>query len=170
MSIGKWNFYFAQLLALDFCCRHKNFNGGTSVCHLHWGLECSGIQHVMRAVWMGAPNQAASLQGYLGVSSATLAANDSGIGSGWQQSKQNRVLAAVMGQVLRTVSTDLCCVEAVSLTPFSFHCWSCSLPSSLCGFALLLLCLLVFALLLHLCAALSFFCQWEFLLCSIWGS
>ena len=71
MSIGKWNFYFAQLLALDFCCRHKNFNGGTSVCHLHWGLECSGIQHVMRAVWMGAPNQAASLQGYLGVSSAT---------------------------------------------------------------------------------------------------
>ena len=62
---------------------------GTSVCHLHWEVECSGSHHAMRTVWMGAPNQAASLQGSLAVKSDNLAANDLGTGSGWQQSKQN---------------------------------------------------------------------------------
>ena len=46
---------------------------------------------------MSRPNQAGSLQGCLRVNEGSLAANDLGTGSGWQQSKQNWALPAVMG-------------------------------------------------------------------------
>ena len=43
------------------------------------------------------PSRADNLQGQRGVSLVVLAANDRGIGSGWQQSKQNSPLSAVVG-------------------------------------------------------------------------
>ena len=54
-----------------------------------WATECLGLLDVLQTVWMACPYQAASLQGSLGVGRAILAANDSGSGSGWQQSKQD---------------------------------------------------------------------------------
>ena len=53
------------------------------------------------------PDQAGSLQGSRDVSCDILAVNDSGNGSGWQQSKQNWALLAVMGPWARMVSNDL---------------------------------------------------------------
>jgi hypothetical protein len=49
-------------------------------------------------VLMAYPDQASSLQGSRGVSCDILAANDLGTGSGWQQSKQNQALLAVVGK------------------------------------------------------------------------
>ena len=60
-------------------------------------MECWGAGHVLSAVWMAYPDQASSLQGFHGVNRDLLAANDLGIGSGWQQSKQNWALLAVVG-------------------------------------------------------------------------
>ena len=71
---------------------------GTCSCHLRgWVLDCQGTQHVLQAMQMVHPNQAGSLQGSHGVSRDILAVNDPGIGSGWQQSKQNWALPAVVG-------------------------------------------------------------------------
>ena len=61
-------------------------------------VECLGTRYVLRAVLMAYPEQACSLQGSHGVNCDILAANDLGIGSGWQQSKQNRALLAVVGE------------------------------------------------------------------------
>ena len=52
-------------------------------------MECLGLPYVPQTAWMACPYQAASLQGPPGVGWAVLAANDSGSGSGWQQSKQD---------------------------------------------------------------------------------
>lgn len=43
------------------------------------------------------PDQASSLQGSHGASYGILAVNDPGTGTGWQQSKQNWALLAVVG-------------------------------------------------------------------------
>ena len=48
-------------------------------------------------MWMLHPDQAGSLQVLDGVNGHDLAANNLGTGSGWQQSKQNWVLPAVVG-------------------------------------------------------------------------
>ena len=63
-----------------------------------WMWECAGAQYVLLRMWMLCPNQASSLQGCHGVNCAILAVKNWGIGSGWQQSKQNSVLLAVVGQ------------------------------------------------------------------------
>jgi len=47
---------------------------------------------------MAYPNQASSLQGSHSVSCDILAVDDLGTGSGWQQSKQNQALLAVVGK------------------------------------------------------------------------
>ena len=47
---------------------------------------------------MVCPGQAVSLQGYLDVNLDTLAGNDLGTVSGWQQSKENQTLTAVVGE------------------------------------------------------------------------
>ncbi len=46
-------------------------------------------RYVLQTVQMAYPDQASSPQGLCGVSRDPLVANDLGIGSGWQQSKQN---------------------------------------------------------------------------------
>ena len=61
-------------------------------------VDCGGAAHVLQTVLMAYPNQASSLQGSRSVSSDILAANDLGTGSGWQQSKQNWALLAVVGK------------------------------------------------------------------------
>ena len=116
--------------------------------------------------------QAGSLQGSQGVSSGILAANNPGTGSGWQQSKQNWVLPAVVGYSARMTSSCLCCVEAVPLDPAS-----CSLKtlkllllsSPLLCFALFCSALLCLSVSLSLCLSvqkkvqptfLHFFFQW----------
>ena len=53
--------------------------------------------HVLQTVQKACPNQACSLQGSRDVSCDSLAANDLGTGSGWQQSRQNWALLAVVG-------------------------------------------------------------------------
>ena len=63
-----------------------------------WAWKCIGAQYVLLCMWMLCPNQASSLQGCHGVNCVTLAVENWGIGSGWQQSKQNSVLLAVVGQ------------------------------------------------------------------------
>ena len=62
-------------------------------------LKCEGAVHVLQLVQKACPNQACSLQGSCGVSCSSLAVNDLGTGSGWQQSKQNWTLLAVVGIV-----------------------------------------------------------------------
>ena len=54
-----------------------------------WLMECRGPLYVLCTMSMGCPNQTGRLQGHLRVSEGGLAGNDSGTGSGWQQSKQN---------------------------------------------------------------------------------
>ena len=62
-----------------------------------WTLECGGPHYVLLCMWILHPNQASCLQGCHGVNHAILAVKNWGIGSGWQQSKQNSVLLAVVG-------------------------------------------------------------------------
>ena len=52
-----------------------------------WVAECIGSHHVLWIMLMAHPNQADRPQGSHHVSDGILAANDPGIGSGWQQSK-----------------------------------------------------------------------------------
>ena len=95
------------------------------------------MQHVLWLMWMAYPNQADSLQGFCSVNCTILAANDPGIGSGWQQSKQNWAQPAVVGHWARMRSSDLCCVQGAPLHPYCFFCnvcYSCSRIVSLCVF------------------------------------
>ena len=61
-------------------------------------MKCGETVHVLQTVLMAYPDQASSLQGSHGVNRDILAANDLGTGSGWQQSKQNWALLAVVGK------------------------------------------------------------------------
>ena len=87
-------------------------------CPSHGLLECIGALHVLHAMWMILPNQAGSLQGSCNVSCNFLAANDLGTGSGWQQSKQNWTLPAVVGHWVRMACRNLCCAEDAPHQPF----------------------------------------------------
>ena len=60
-------------------------------------VDCGGAAHVLQTVLMAYPGQAGSLQGSHSVSCDILAVDDLGTGSGWQQSKQNQALLAVVG-------------------------------------------------------------------------
>ena len=84
-------------------------------------LECIGAQHVLHVMWMVLPNQAGSLQGVSSVNCILLAANDLGTGSGWQQSRQNWTLPAVVGYWIRMTCSLLCCAEDALLQSF-FSC------------------------------------------------
>ena len=81
-------------------------------------MEGSGILNALLTMWMVFPNQAAGLQGLPCVSRGVLAVNNLGIGSGWQQSRQNWMPAAVVGQRIRMESSGLYNVEAASLYSF----------------------------------------------------
>ena len=61
-------------------------------------MECGGAAYVLQAVWMAYPDQASSLQGFHDVNCDILAVDDLETGSGWQQSKQNQALLAVVGK------------------------------------------------------------------------
>ena len=74
-------------------------------------LECQETQYVLQTMLMIHPDQASSLQGLCGVSSSILAVNDPGTGTGWQQSKQNWALLAVVGTWSRMECSDHCCGE-----------------------------------------------------------
>ena len=74
-------------------------------------VEGSGILYALLTMWMVFPNQAAGLQGFPGVNLDLLAVNDLGIGSGWQQSRQNWMPVAVVGQRIRMESSGPCSVE-----------------------------------------------------------
>ena len=81
-------------------------------------MEGWGNQYALLTMWMVFPNQAAGLQGLLCVDRGALAVKDLGIGSGWQQSRQNWMPAAVVGQRIRMESSGLYNVEAASLHSF----------------------------------------------------
>jgi hypothetical protein len=68
---------------------HMLISAGGSPVPCGWEMECQGALQVLQVMSMVCPNQADSLQGSRGVNYDILAANDLGIGSGWQQSKQN---------------------------------------------------------------------------------
>ena len=93
------------------------FQWGTSVfcraCDL--AMEWSETTYVLQSMPMGHPGQAGGLQGRRGVSCGGLAVNVLGIGSGWQQNKQNRAPLAVEGQWSRMGCSDLCRGERSSL-------------------------------------------------------
>ena len=83
-------------------------------------MEGRGNQYALLTMWMVFPNQAAGLQGLLCVDRGALAVKDLGIGSGWQQSRQNWMPAAVVGQRIRMESSGLYNVEAAPLHSFCF--------------------------------------------------
>ena len=83
-------------------------------------MEGSGILNALLTMWMVFPNQAAGLQGLPFVRRGVLAVNNLGIGSGWQQSRQNWMPAVVVGQRIRMESSSLCNVEAAPLHSFYF--------------------------------------------------
>jgi hypothetical protein len=83
-------------------CRLMGLGGG-----VHWIATCPAH-----------PNQADRPQGSHHVSDGILAAHDPGIGSGWQQSKQNWARPAVVGHRARMRCSDPCCVQDVPLHPF----------------------------------------------------
>ena len=78
-------------------------------------MEFRGLLYILYTMWMGCPYQTGRLQGHPRASEGALAGNDSGIGSGWQQSKQNWALPAVVGHWARMRSSDLCCVQGAPL-------------------------------------------------------
>ena len=89
--------------------------------------ECTGVLHVLLVMWMVLPSQAGGLQGCQHGSARTLAENDLGTGSGWQQRRQNRALPAVAGHWARMACRDLCCAEgappqSVLFTPCLLGC------------------------------------------------
>ena len=67
------------------------------------GVEVWGdtAAHVQQTVLMANPGQAISLQGSCGVNQGAPAASELGTGPGWQQSRQNRALRAVVGKWAR---------------------------------------------------------------------
>ena len=71
-------------------------------------MESSESLYALLTMWMDFPNQAAGLQGVPCVNRILLAVNDLGIGSGWQQSRQNWMPAAVVGQRIRIESSGRC--------------------------------------------------------------
>ena len=81
-------------------------------------MEGKGILNALLTMWMVFPSQAAGLQGLPFVRRGVLAVNNLGIGSGWQQSRQNWMPAAVVGQRIRMESSGLYNVEAASLHSF----------------------------------------------------
>ncbi len=62
-----------------------------------WVVECFKACQLLHCMLMAHPLQASSLQGLHGVSCGALAVNGLENGSGWQQSKRNWALPAVMG-------------------------------------------------------------------------
>ena len=64
--------------------------GGPVPLSLHIAvMECWEVVYALPTVQMAHPNQASSLQGFRDVGCDFLAVDDLGIGSGWQQSRQN---------------------------------------------------------------------------------
>ena len=63
--------------------------------------------HVLPTMLKLILNQAVGLQGDSGVDWGTLVAKDLGIGSGWQQSRQNWIPAAVVRHLGRMEGGDL---------------------------------------------------------------
>ena len=90
--------------------RIRIISAGGSPVPCGWEMECQGALQVLQVMSMACPNQADSPQGSRGVNRDILAANDLGIGSGWQQSKQNWALPAVVGTQARMICNDLCWV------------------------------------------------------------
>ena len=95
--------YLAQAVAFHDLAhrRHIKFSTGglrLSVAFGDMAKECGETVHVLQTVQMACPYQACSLQGSRDVSCDSLAANDLGTGSGWQQSRQNWALLAVVGK------------------------------------------------------------------------
>jgi hypothetical protein len=86
-------------------------------------MKCEGSEDVLQTVLMANPDQASSLQGSHSVDCDILALNDLGTGSGWQQSKQNQALLAVVGKLARTGCSHLSSVELSSLRLFYLFLW-----------------------------------------------
>ena len=63
----------------------------------------------------GVPTKQDCLQGHLHERADALAVNDPGIGSGWQQSKQNWAHLVVVGECHRMRCRCLCCGEVLRL-------------------------------------------------------
>ncbi len=74
-------------------------------------MKCGGTAHVLQTVLMAYPAQASGLQGSHGVNCGTLAVDDLGTGSGWQQSKQNWAPLAVGGPWARMECSGPCAAE-----------------------------------------------------------
>ena len=80
------------------------------------------LRHVLHIIGMIHPNQADSLQGLQDGNFEALAANDLGIGAGWQQNKRNWALSAVVGRWNRVIYSDIR-LRTTGVTPpvFYFH-------------------------------------------------
>ena len=70
---------------------------GSCHCELGGGAVVAPV-HASQTMWKMCPMQSGSLQGLYLVKGVDLAGSLPGIGSGWQQSKQDWGLPAVMGE------------------------------------------------------------------------
>ena len=116
-TAGMWPALFLQIHIVG-CCTADHWESQSPVASGAGVLECQETQHVLHTMLMIHPNQAGSLQGHRGVNSGILAVNDPGNGTGWQQSKQNWALLAVVGTWSRMECSDRCCGELSQHHPF----------------------------------------------------
>ena len=63
-----------------------------------WLVECRQLYYVLLSALMACPNQVGTRQGQRSGSCDVLVDDDTGTGSGWQQSKQNRAVSSVVGK------------------------------------------------------------------------
>ena len=94
--------WHAAVCMLIYClmCVFENQSNGREI---FWyfvivTVKGSGAHHDIPSVLKVHPDQASGLQDADGVNHSHLAANNLGSGSGWQQSKQNWIPLAVMGE------------------------------------------------------------------------
>jgi hypothetical protein len=114
-----WQFEDAKLFqhAMVYCCSNEQFfkqniwwqfedaklfqlGGVTPSCHPSggWLVKCWYLHYVLLIMLMACPDQVGTQQGQRSESCDVLVDNDMGIGSGWQQSRQNRAVSSVVGK------------------------------------------------------------------------
>ena len=78
----------------------SQLGGVTPSCHPSggWLVECRYLHYVLLTMLMACPDQVGTRQGRRGGSCDVLVDDDMGIGSGWQQSRQNRAVSSVVGK------------------------------------------------------------------------
>ena len=93
-------------------------------------LRSANVPHIPTGMWMGHPHQASRLQGPDNVNCRNLADSAPKIGRGWQQSRQNGTLLAVIGCWSRMPCDGPLLVSGAATEPFDLLSARCEALSS----------------------------------------